>query len=484
MELFRVKTSYTHTILASHILSITGFPQLIEAEAQRLHSRLANGNRVLVILDDVWESLDMKKIGIPIGDECKGCKVALTPRSEIVCTQMGTQKNFPIQVLYETEAWDLLKEMAGYCVDADDDGRRIAGKIAKECRGLPLALDERIPIEELLRYGVCLELFEDLDTLAETRNRVDSLVDELRSSYLLVGEDESAFVKMHDVIRDACLYIASKKEHGYMVRHNTSLEEWPEKDKRSTHTAISLYSNKMQELPAGFDFSNLKLLEFVGAAIKNKQKIPGDVFEGVKELRVVSFLVQRIESQPTLFRFLSNLRVLSRKLQVSCDLFFIGGLQKLEILSFFNSRGVVLPSEAGELNNLKLLDLRSSIVHSEDRKILTRISSGVLSCLRKLEKLHMGDQFFQNDDQETHASVTELNSLSCLKRLEIQIPLGNKVLSMLKDFQFSNLIEFEFLMSGSIYGHKPEYKLWKNILSLVDVDRSVLLENNINALHI
>ncbi|KAM7480866.1 hypothetical protein LguiB_005449 [Lonicera macranthoides] len=274
----------------------------IFARAQRLRTRLVNGNRVLIILDDVWQSLDMKEIGIPIGDERKGCKVALTSRSEIVCTQMGTQKNFPIQVLSETEAWGLFKEMAGYCADADDDVRRIAGEIAKECGGLPLALitiakalknrkkhvwidalqqlrkstvtningidelvysrielsynylkskqaksllllcclfqeDERIPIEVLLRYGVGLELFEDLDTLAETRNRVDSLVDELRSSYLLLGEDESASVKMHDVIRDTCLYIASKEEHGYMVRHDTSLEEWPEKDKRSPHTA-------------------------------------------------------------------------------------------------------------------------------------------------------------------------------------------------------------------------------------------------------
>ncbi|KAM7480895.1 hypothetical protein LguiB_005478 [Lonicera macranthoides] len=105
------------------------------ARAQRLHKRLANGNRVLVILDDVWESLDMKEIGIPIGDQCKGCKVVLTSRSEIVCTQTGTQKNFPIQVLFQTEAWGLFKEMTGNCVDADDDVCRIAKEIAKECGG-------------------------------------------------------------------------------------------------------------------------------------------------------------------------------------------------------------------------------------------------------------------------------------------------------------------------------------------------------------
>ncbi|KAM7480870.1 hypothetical protein LguiB_005453 [Lonicera macranthoides] len=513
----------------------------IYARARRLRKRLANGNRVLVILDDVWQSLNMKEIGIPIGDERKGCKVALTSRRKIVCTQMGTQKNFPIQVLSEIEAWGLFKEMAGYCADANDDVRRIAGEIAMECGGLPLALitvakalknremhvwidalqqlrkstvtningmdelvysrielsynylkskqaksllllcclfqvDERIPIEVLVRYGVGLELFEDLDTLAETRNRVDSLVDELRSSYLLLGEDESAFVKMHDVIRDVCLSIASKEEHGYMVRHDTSLKEWPQKDKRSPHTAISLYSNKMRKLPVGLDCPNLKLLRFVGAPM-NKLEIPGDVFKGVKELKVVAFSsVYTFESQPTLFRFLSNLRTLCLE---NCwflgDLSFIGGLQKLEILSFFNSKGVVLPREVGELSNLKFLDLRCKFS-------ITRIPSGVLSCLRKLEELCMGIRFFQDDDQDTRASVTELNSLSCLKRLEISIPQRNEVLLMLKDFQFSNLIEFDFSMSSSIDSYEPEYKLWENSLSVSNVDRTVLVENNINAL--
>ncbi|KAM7480855.1 hypothetical protein LguiB_005438 [Lonicera macranthoides] len=512
------------------------------ARAQRLHERLANGNKVLVILDDVWESFDMKDIGIPIGDERKGCKVALTSRKTNVCSQMGTQKNFAIEVLSEQEAWDLFKGIVGNCVDADDDVCHIAGEVAKACGGLPLAIvtvakalknkkkhawddalqqlrkftvtniegmhklvysrielsynyleskhaksllllcclfqeDEKIPIEVLVRYGVGLELFEDLDTLAETRNRVHSLVDELRSSYLLLGEDESAFVKMHDVIRDVCLSIASKEEHGYMVQHDTSLEEWPQKDKRSPHTAISLYSDKMQELPAGLDCPNLKLLRFVGAPWK--LEIPGDVFEGVKELRVITFLGRQIESQPTTFRFLLNLRTLCLE---NCrfleDLSFIGGLQKLEILSFFNCEGVVLPSEVGELSNLKLLDLRCHCLRG-GRKGLP---SGVLSCLRKLEELYMGAQFFQDDDQETHAIVTELNSLSCLKRLEISIPSGNKVLSMLKDFQFSNLIAFDFSMSDKRFSYYSKYKLLENSLSLWEVDRTMLLENNINAL--
>ncbi|KAM7480885.1 hypothetical protein LguiB_005468 [Lonicera macranthoides] len=75
-----------------------------------------------------------------------------------------------------------------------------------------------------------LELFEDLDTLANTINRVSSLVDDLRSSYLLLGEGNNVFVIMHDVVRDVVLSIASDP-HGYMVRHDRGSTEWPEKDK-------------------------------------------------------------------------------------------------------------------------------------------------------------------------------------------------------------------------------------------------------------
>ncbi|KAM7480858.1 hypothetical protein LguiB_005441 [Lonicera macranthoides] len=76
--------------------------------------------------------------------------------------------------------------------------------------------DAGIFIELLVRYGMGLELFKDLDTLANTINRISSLVDDLRSSYLLPGEGNNVFVIMHDVVCDVVLSIASDL-HGYMV---------------------------------------------------------------------------------------------------------------------------------------------------------------------------------------------------------------------------------------------------------------------------
>ncbi|KAM7519547.1 hypothetical protein LguiB_018509 [Lonicera macranthoides] len=514
----------------------------IFARAERLRERLMNGNRILVILDDVWEALDMEEIGIPIGNDLKGCKVALTSRNEHVCSLMGTQKNFAIDVLSKQEAWDLFKEMAGNCVDAAEVSH-IAKEVAKECGGLPLALvtvaralrnkkkhawedaleqlrkstvtnitgmhkivysrielsysylesdqaksllllcclfqeDKQIPIELLVRYGVGLELFKDIVALAGARNRVCSLVDELRSSYLLLGEGENVFVKMHDVVRDVGLSIASKDGHGYMVQHETNLKEWPQIDKHSPHTAISLYSNEMRGLPAGLDCPNLKLLNFVGT--QRNLEVSVDFFEGMKELRVINFGVEYIASLPTSFRFLLDLRVLCLE---SCgfldNLSLIGGLKKLEILSFFDSKQVFLPSEVGELGNLKLLDLRCRFSNRDDIWF-TKIPLGVLSRLRKLEELYMGCYFVQRHDQENCATISELNSLSCLKRLQITTRKGNEYLLKLKDFQFQNLIEYDFSMwyyKKSAY--YPEYQFGENSLLLRGVNRIVILENNI-----
>ena len=108
--------------------------------AERLRKRLMDSKSVLVILDDVWDALDLKAVGIPHGGQHNRCKILLTSRSEDACTQMKSQKIFKIEVLSEEEAWNLFREMAGNCVDTTDNLRQTAEEVAKECGGLPVAI--------------------------------------------------------------------------------------------------------------------------------------------------------------------------------------------------------------------------------------------------------------------------------------------------------------------------------------------------------
>ncbi|KAM7480877.1 hypothetical protein LguiB_005460 [Lonicera macranthoides] len=129
------------------------------------------------------------------------------------------------------------------------------------------------------------------------------------------------------------------------------------------------------------------------------------------------------------------------------SLSLIGSLQKLEILSFFNSEVVYLPSKMGELGNLNLLDLRCTVVGIfvfGRRRCITRTPSGILSRLRKLR----GSDSF---------------------------------LLKLKDLHFQNLIEFD-ISTWSEVSYSPKYQAGENSLSFRGVDRILILENNINVL--
>ena len=106
---------------------------------ERLIKRLMDNKSILVILDDVWDVLDLEAVGIPYGGQHKSCKILLTSRSEEACTQMKTQKIFPIKFLSEEEAWNLFREMAGNCIDTPNL-RPIAKEVVKECGGLPVAI--------------------------------------------------------------------------------------------------------------------------------------------------------------------------------------------------------------------------------------------------------------------------------------------------------------------------------------------------------
>ncbi|KAI7992776.1 hypothetical protein LOK49_LG12G02645 [Camellia lanceoleosa] len=85
---------------------------------------------------------ELNEIGIPFGDDHKGCKIVLTSRSDDVCNHMGTHKKITVQVLPEEESWNLFKEMAGICNDTSHitDLHSTQKVVAKECGGLPIAI--------------------------------------------------------------------------------------------------------------------------------------------------------------------------------------------------------------------------------------------------------------------------------------------------------------------------------------------------------
>ncbi|KAM3339401.1 hypothetical protein P3S68_029270 [Capsicum galapagoense] len=194
--------------------------------------------------------------------------------------------------------------------------------------------------EELLRYGMGLGIFSELENLECARNRVSNLLETLKNCFLLSQVPGKDYVKMHDVVRDMAIHIASEGNHIFLVSHNVNSKEFPRKDSYKQYSHMSIVANKFDARPRPISCPRLKLL-MLKLRFEEGFKLQDDFFDGMSELSVIKLSgydrnsilpfpssIQRLSNLSTLW--LSNLRL--------DDVSIIGELVTLEILSI---RGVL-----------------------------------------------------------------------------------------------------------------------------------------------
>ncbi|KHG20968.1 hypothetical protein F383_26485 [Gossypium arboreum] len=453
--------------------------QSMVGKAFRLRERLKEEKRVLVVLDDIWEKLDIEKVGIPLGDEHKGCKLLLTSRElNVLLNGMDAQKNFPIGVLNEKEAWDLFKKMAGNC-DESCDLKPTAMEVAKKCAGLPIAIatvagalrNKRLfewknalrelerplssnftgitaaysaiewsfnyleskevkltfllcsvighngLVEDLVRYTLGLGLFDGVKTMEEARNKVLTVVANLKASALLLDSYNDKFFDIHDVVSDAALTIALKDYRMLLLRDHDP-KELSDKLKKKGWSMISLRCPQIiANLPKEMECSGLS---FFRMAYDGVVKIPPNFFKRTEGLKVLDLFRMQFPSLPESIIHLADLRMLCLKGCAVDNITIFGELKNLEILDLAESGIKELPKEMAQLTQLRLLDLSSC----SELKI---IPPNVLSGLSKLEELYMGWSFVECEkggvveNERKNASLDELNNLPCLSTLDVHI---------------------------------------------------------------
>ncbi|XP_058194406.1 probable disease resistance protein At5g43730 isoform X2 [Rhododendron vialii] len=101
--------------------------------------RRLEGKKYLLLLDDVWDEVDLSVVGFPNADQQNGCKVVLTTRKKEVCRKMGTDAEVPVSVLPNEEAWEMFSSGVGHVATLSTI-KSYAQDIVTECGGLPLAL--------------------------------------------------------------------------------------------------------------------------------------------------------------------------------------------------------------------------------------------------------------------------------------------------------------------------------------------------------
>ncbi|XXG69447.1 hypothetical protein AAC387_Pa06g2312 [Persea americana] len=110
--------------------------------SMQLREWLSN-KRYMLILDDLWNSINLSEIGIPTNKE-NGSKIAITTRianmsAVQVCSDMKAEK-IRIETLTKEEAWDLFAANVGKEVVHQPHIKDVANDVVMECGGLPLAI--------------------------------------------------------------------------------------------------------------------------------------------------------------------------------------------------------------------------------------------------------------------------------------------------------------------------------------------------------
>ncbi|RDX63327.1 Disease resistance protein, partial [Mucuna pruriens] len=456
------------------------FPENEEMErAQRLYMRLTQENKLLVILDGLWEKLDFGAIGIPSNEHHKGCKVLITTRSEEVCTMMDCQKKIHLPILTDEEAWTLFQKQAHISEGTSDTLKHLAREISDECKGLPVAIaavasslkgksevvwrvalnrftsSKQVVIGKGLQNPyTCLQLsYDNLDTeeakslfllcsvFPEDSEIPIELLTRLAIGLGVVGEVHSyqearneviaakiklvssclllgvdhKSVKMHDLVR----YVA----HRIANNENKIIECALEKDVTMEHSSVRFLC--CDKIPNELDCSNLEFLY-----LNTNLDVSDGIFKGMRMLRVLFLYNKGRYRRPLLavtFKSLPNLRcVLLRNWELG-DISFLGDAKKLESLALHNCSFLELPDiVVTQLTNLRLLDLSECDMKRSPFEVIGRQP--------QLEELYFADHRSKRDFYNEHAAEFFQNFRvpQALQRYHIQ--LGNMFAGFQEEF--------------------------------------------------
>ncbi|KAK1281130.1 Disease resistance protein [Acorus gramineus] len=404
-----------------------------------IHGRIIDLNKLLIVFDDIWETLDLAEVGIP--QDSKHCKILLTSRSLEICNAMRVQQKISLEVLSPEDSWELFKENSGAAESC------VARNVASECGGLPLAIvtvgralfgksqddwefvlgrlraavpdsilglenvynqlkvsydmlrseeaklcfllcsmfkeDAEIDVEDLTMYAMGERFLKDVHTVQEARKCVKFLVNKLKASCLLLEGKNEGLVKMHDVVRDVAIYIASNKKEGCLSIFCSGNQCWNESESLKECRRLSILGNYNDTILPEQPPECSQIQTLVLEEIKN---IPDNFFEKMTSLRVLHLRNIRMLSLPASMSHLMNLRTLLIDYCYELnDIFILGGQKNLEVLRLVTTALNELPESIGKLINLKYLAPlypRGWIEH-------IRIPPKVISNMSQLEEFHM-----------------------------------------------------------------------------------------------
>lgn len=113
--------------------------QQLPASSDAIPFQILEGKRLLLLLDDVWEMIDLPNLGIPNLSLENGGMMVLATRELKVCYDMEVTKVVEIEPVSREEAWKLFHDQVGG-IDELPNIHHFARGIVEGCCGLPLLI--------------------------------------------------------------------------------------------------------------------------------------------------------------------------------------------------------------------------------------------------------------------------------------------------------------------------------------------------------
>ncbi|XP_021991277.1 disease resistance protein At4g27190 [Helianthus annuus] len=490
--------------------------------ASKILRRLKLRKKILLILDDVWEMIDLDAVGVPSKDPC--CKILLTTRSLDVCRHMDVHVSFQLNQLSEEDAWNLFVHSAGPVLDTNGI-ESPARKIVASCNGLPLAIKAlgnsmrdrpqielwrnahlrwrcssplfkniekeifgtlatsyhflpskilkqcflfcslypasfSIDVAELIQCWVSDGLINESQSLEEAHNYGVALVEHLKDSCLL-DQDSEGTVKMHDIFRDLAIVLSQSQEllYGFHTQSGLPFHQMPNESSQR----VSFIRCRIKRLPEFPVYSQLTVLFLQGNPI---QKIPKKFFYNLVSLRVLNLSETRITSLPRSILCLCELRSLFLRNCSIQKLPSLKSLCKLLVLDLSSTRIKALPKGFGSLRSLRELNLSCT-------PFLNKIVAGSISGLSSLETLYMSSSSYNwnlKTGKNQGATFDELLSLEHLSVLQIRLDSAKCLESA--SFWLKKLTRFDIqirLWSHDSNHHVAKHNKKRLVLRGVDI---------------
>ncbi|XP_021716880.1 disease resistance protein At4g27190-like [Chenopodium quinoa] len=255
-----------------------------------------------------------------------------------------------------------------------------------------------IKVQEMMRYGIGLGLFQYVNNLTEAMELANTWVDELKSSSLLLEDDDKDCVKIHDVVRASTISLAEKGGDMFLIE---AFPRWLWQDTCKKYYAISLMSGTDNSRLNGFNSDKLQIL--ILDESKPRYEVPDSLFEGMTNLKIL--VLRGMTFKPNLPISIANLKRSLRTLVLEyCKLGNIGGI--------------------GELTNLLVLSLRGSRFKELPAKTMRNlcnetVGSGGLPTDHSDDDLDSGKSDVNKKD--ARSSIDELSDWRYMKVIEIQV---------------------------------------------------------------